>query len=134
MKFLSIWFFLLISYCFASCEKNTQKEIIGVWIIDEIHPINNNNHKYDMLSNFLQFTINECQFPKTIDRKEITGKWNIQKEMKKTYLNIKTERKEFKGKYLVNFYIDEKGKTHMLMESERLIMSCTKFELNFHTI
>ena len=113
MKLYKNIFFILMTIGLFGCKNETEKQIIGLWLIDEIS-FDNNDIKYTLLSNAIIFNENKsCDLPivEISDRhseKEL-GMWEVLNKNNKSLILIRTKNEMFSDTFLVEKFWKEKS-------------------------
>jgi hypothetical protein len=136
-------FIILIGILFInnSCSNSNDIKgaLTGEFVIEGIH-YKDYNLKSQLDLNIIQFYSNGVvEMPSVFKYKDelkgdinVTGKWNVEIEKKKVFVNITTNNIYFNGKYLLNFSKDEERKCFLVyLNSPNVSMKCAKNRFNY---
>ncbi len=136
MKFKLPLFVFIISLFISSCKSKIEKEVMGVWVIDEIY-YNNQDIKINLLANSM--TVRKdytCELPiieiadNHTDKEK--GEWKIVEKKSEAFFVVKSTNKLFNDTFKIeNIWKEHDNKSHgeflkIILTSKNLRLQITR--------
>lgn len=131
-KILLKYSVVLIVGLFCSCQRKIEKQIIGTWVVDDAVIYNEKTSKFNFMVNMMTFKNDErCSLPiRKIEEIE-TGQWFLRENNGDTYLHIVSENVLYNDSFKVDMQVREGKSLKMDLSSNKVILHCTKFGVNY---
>lgn len=124
IKYLSIFIILSV---LLSCKSKLEKEMDGIWVLEDIVFLKDVNYSYAITANIFNFESNySLSVPSTRPNLDIKGTWEVvNSSLSNPSIHLNIDNELFSGVYSIKI-LEESPKFTVLLENDTLMLTISR--------